>query len=472
MPPAIANQIHGDTAFLAADDPVKNGYGSVSVASNLELTAAAATPQYLRTAASDLNVSAAKGLSLTASAGPLALSSTAQAVTVGGTSATVTTSGKQAFNVGGAFEAQAAGPSYLQTSAGDLELRATGPAAKLYATGVGAVTVGSSADSLYLSASTVGQSVKVQADKFEVAAAANGVLVSTTGELRLNSTADHAYVTAMAGTATVLARDNVVVASNTGDTTVAAYDPAKSVKVLSRSVLIGDSAASTTTIAGNLVVQGATTSVATTNTTVADNLMSLNTAPVAAGRSPGLIFERHATDHGGVAGDSKTAFVYDEAADQFKLGYTDSDTTSSSVAFSRLAHLGVNKLSATTIDVAVFNGPIVSPDISWFTFTLAENSPPQTTVALAGLNKKYGAFDLIVEGGDGNSCGCFRIAKASSADSSFVSMSSVQPGASGELLAFKWPANSHPSFCHSVPRTGGTAALITYRVRYITAIAV
>ena len=45
MPPAIANQIHGDTAFLAADDPVKNGYGSVSVASNLELTAAAATPQ-------------------------------------------------------------------------------------------------------------------------------------------------------------------------------------------------------------------------------------------------------------------------------------------------------------------------------------------------------------------------------------------------------------------------------------------
>ena len=199
MPPAIANQIHGDTAFLAADDPVKNGYGAISVASNVELTAAAATPQYLRTAASDLNVSAAKGLSLTASAGPLALSSTAQAVTVGGTSATVTTSGKQAFNAGGAFEAQAAAPSFLKTSVGDLELRATGPAAKLYATGVGAVTVGSSADSLYLQASTVGQSVKVQADKFEVAAAANGILVSTTGELRLNSTAGSAFVTALPG---------------------------------------------------------------------------------------------------------------------------------------------------------------------------------------------------------------------------------------------------------------------------------
>ena len=51
-------------------------------------------------------------------------------------------------------------------------------------------------------------------------------------------------------------------------------------------------------------------------------------------------------------------------------------------------------------------------------------------------------------------------------------MSSVQPGAGGELLAFKWPANSFPGFCHSTPRTGGTAALITYRVRYITAIAV
>ena len=211
---------------------------------------------------------------------------------------------------------------------------------------------------------------------------------------------------------------------------------------------------------------------AATTTVVLAGRMSLNTAPVAAGRSPGLIFERHATDHGNVVGDTRTAFVYDEAADQFKLGYTDSSADSSSVAFSRLAHLGVNKLSATTIDVQVFNGPIQSPDIAWFTFTLAENSPPQTTVALAGLNKKYGAFDLIVEGGDGNSCGCFRIAKASSADSSFVSMSSAQPGAGGELLSFKWPANTHPSICHAVPRTGGTAALITYRVRYITAIAV
>ena len=472
MPPAIANAIQGDTAFLAADDPVKNGYGAISVASNIELTAAAATPQYLRTAASDLNVSAAKGLSLTASAGPLALSSTAQAVTVGGTSATVTTSGKQAFNAGGAFEAQAAAPSFLKTSAGDLELRATGPAAKLYATGVGAVTVGSSADSLYLQASTVGQSVKVQADKFEVAAAANGILVSTTGELRLNSTAGSAFVTALAGTATVLARDEVIVSSNTGDTTVGAWDPAKSVKVLARSVMIGDGAASTTTVVGNLVVQGATTSVNTTNTTVKDNLLSLNTAPVAAGRSPGLIFERHATDHANVVGDSRTAFVYDEAADQFKLGYTDSDATSSSVVFSRLANLGVNRISASSFDVQVMNNPIVSPDISWFTFALAQNSSPTTVVSLDSLNKKYGAFDLVVEGGDGNSCGCFRIAKASSADSSFVSMSSVQPGAGGELLAFKWPANAFPSFCHSTPRTGGTAALITYRVRYITAIAV
>ena len=342
MPPAIANAIQGDTAFLAADDPVKNGYGAISVASNVELTAAAATPQYLRTAASDLNVSAAKGLSLTASAGPLALSSTAQAVTVGGTSATVTTSGKQAFNAGGAFEVQAAASSFLKTSAGDMDVAATGPAGRLYATGVGAVTVGSSADSLYLSAITVGQSAKVNAAKFEVAAAAGGVLVSTTGELRLASSAGDSFITAMAGGATVLARDSVVVASNTGDTTIAAYNAGKSVKVLANSVMIGDSAASTTTVVGNLVVQGATTSVSTTNTTVKDNLISLNAAPVAAGRSPDLLFERHPTDHANVVGDTRTAFVYDEAADQFKLGYTNSSADSSSVTFSRLANLAAN----------------------------------------------------------------------------------------------------------------------------------
>ena len=105
-------------------------------------------------------MSAAKGLSITTAAGPLALSSTAQAVTLNGTSATFTTSGKQTHAAGGGFEVQAAASSFIKTSAGDMDVAATGPAGRLYATGVGAVTVGSSADSLYLSAITVGQSVK------------------------------------------------------------------------------------------------------------------------------------------------------------------------------------------------------------------------------------------------------------------------------------------------------------------------
>ena len=169
MPPAVANIIHGDTPFLAADDPVKNGYGAISIASNIELTAAAATPQYLRTAASDLNVSAAKSVTLTASNGPLALSSTSQAVTINGPSATTTTTGKQAFSAGGAFEAQAAATSYLQTSAGDLDLRAS--AGNLTVVSSGPNTVSSLGNTLYLQANTVGQSVRVIADKFDVTAA-------------------------------------------------------------------------------------------------------------------------------------------------------------------------------------------------------------------------------------------------------------------------------------------------------------
>ena len=470
MPPAIANQIHGDTAFLAADDPVKNGYGSVSVASNIELTAAAATPQYLRTAASDLNVSAAKGVSVTASAGPLALSSTSQAVTVGGTSATTSTTGKQVISAGGAIEAQAAASSFLRTSAGDLDVRAS--AGNMTVVSSGPNTVSSLDNSLYLSSTTVGQKVRVDADRFEVAAAANGANITATGEMRLASSAGNSYMTAMSGVATVLARDDVTVASNTGDTTVAAYDATKSVKVLGTSVLVGDGATSTTTVAGNLVVNGSTTSVNTVNTTVADNLMSLNTAPVAAGRSPGLIFERHATDHGGVVGDTRTAFVYDEGADDFKLGYTDSDATSSSVVFSRLANFQAHKVTAAQFDVQVLGNPIVSPDINWTSFQLAENSQVQTSVELPVLAKKWGAYDLVVESADGNSCGVWRIAKSSSASSSFVSMSSVQAGNGGELLGFRWAANTYPAFYHAVPRTGGTAALITYRVRYITSIAI
>ncbi len=132
-------------------------------------------------------------------------------MTLNGTRATFTTSGKQAYAAGGAFEVQAAASSFIKTSAGDMELAATGSGRRLYATGVGAVTLGSSADNVFLSAITTDKRVNITADRFEVATSDNSVLVSTTGELRLLlSSAGNSFITAMAGTATILARDSVV----------------------------------------------------------------------------------------------------------------------------------------------------------------------------------------------------------------------------------------------------------------------
>jgi len=68
-------------------------------------------------------------------------------------------------------------------------------------------------------------------------------------------------------------------------------------------------------VTGNLNVNGTTTTVSTTNTTVSDNIMELNTGTSTSGNDIGFIFERGST------GDN-AAIIWDESADKFTMGTT------------------------------------------------------------------------------------------------------------------------------------------------------
>lgn len=78
---------------------------------------------------------------------------------------------------------------------------------------------------------------------------------------------------------------------------------------------VGTSTFNNVTLSGNLIVNGSTTTVSSTNTTLADNLLELNTGAGSNDADSGIIIER------GTTGDN--AFMgWDESSDSFILGTT------------------------------------------------------------------------------------------------------------------------------------------------------
>jgi len=68
-------------------------------------------------------------------------------------------------------------------------------------------------------------------------------------------------------------------------------------------------------VTGDFTVNGTTTTVATTNTTINDNLIELNTGISASSNDAGLIIERGSTGN-------NAAIIWDESADKFAMGTT------------------------------------------------------------------------------------------------------------------------------------------------------
>jgi len=84
---------------------------------------------------------------------------------------------------------------------------------------------------------------------------------------------------------------------------------------LAAPALTGNATAVNLTLSGNLVVNGTTTTVASTNTTIADNLLELNSGASSNANDSGIIIERGST------GDN-AIFAWDESADKFIVGTT------------------------------------------------------------------------------------------------------------------------------------------------------
>jgi hypothetical protein len=133
-----------------------------------------------------------------------------------------------------------------------------------------------------------------------------------TGNVTGNVTGD---VTGNADTATALTTARTIAGQSfdgTGNITIAATDLSDTDQALATSsnVQFGN-----LTLSGNLTVNGSTTTVNSTNTTLDDNLLELNSGATSNANDTGIIMERGST------GDN-AIIAWDESADKFVVGTT------------------------------------------------------------------------------------------------------------------------------------------------------
>ena len=98
------------------------------------------------------------------------------------------------------------------------------------------------------------------------------------------------------------------------------------------------------TIAGNLTVNGTTTTVNSTNTTLDDNLLELNSGATSNANDSGIIIERGSTGNNAI-------FVWDESADSFIVGTTTATASDTGNLSITAAPFAASTISATELDM-------------------------------------------------------------------------------------------------------------------------
>ena len=462
MPPNAGSQVFGDLTLASAANPTRHGKGKLSVPSDVLLTSAADTPQVLKSTLADLSVSSAKNLTVSALAGNLNLVASEYNVTTAAVNATSTLAGKDVVNAALGLEHLGAGSSFVRTSAGALDVAAQ--AGTLTASGYTSAKLSSATGDVFLEATAAGKMINLKAPTLNVDASTVTMLAG--GNYSLTSTT---------GYAATQAANDVRFSSTSGDISATVTDDSKKFLAVAKNVSLGKDITSTTvtnghlTVKGNLTVSGTTTAIDTINMTVKDNLIQLTSAPGLAGRFPGLIMARHATDHLNVVGDASAAFVFDEAVDRFKLGYTGDSAESGTLALSRAADLQVEKLYCSDVVASNFRATSITVPGSFATKEFSINGNSLVAVIPEPTLAHYGSYDMIVVGPDGGSHGSWRISKSASASASFVSIgAAIQGETQDELISVDWPANSPPVFKHAITKTNADIAPILYKLRYLT----
>lgn len=208
-----------------------------------------------------------------------------------------------------------------------------------------------------------------------------------------------------------------------------------------------------TTINGDLIVQGSSTNVESTNVLLKDNLMILNGGGDAISRDAGVMFNRPGVDV------DNTTFFWDTADNRFKFAFTDKDHTVSDVAVKSLCDVEFKTLYASSIE---------SASNKTITIELVDNRTDEF-IEFTGL-KSRGVYHFQIESlVDGGAVLDYKICKSKSSLDAFTTHGVHQSAFdSNEEVYLKWDAGQAPAIHHKTAKTGGTGAKLQYKVKYTT----
>ena len=193
---------------------------------------------------------------------------------------------------------------------------------------------------------------------------------------------------------------------------------------------------------GNLTVDG--------QVVLKDNLVTINNDPVTAGRDPGFILKRHATD-----GAQSAHIHFNEAADEFRLGYCTNVGNEANVIHTSYANLHCNSL---TLETGGLCNTIPQT-------LLVSDTANITTTILANFQR--GIMEIMVQSDSVNGANAyFVLNKRAVFDSGTIVTHTSITSTTNETLSVQWLPVRFPEIFHTVSKTGNTGANITYKTYY------
>tara|TARA_R100001460_G_scaffold6076_2_gene16209 strand:+ start:5157 stop:7628 length:2472 start_codon:yes stop_codon:yes gene_type:complete len=149
------------------------------------------------------------------------------------------------------------------------------------------------------------------------------------------------------------------------------------------------------TVTGNLTVNGDTTTVSTSNTTVEDNLLELNSGASSNANDSGIIIERGST------GDN-AVMLWDESADKFAFGTTTATADSTGNISYTAAGLTLGSVDVDNINV---NGNAITSTDTNGNITITPNGTGEVDISKVDIDS--GAIDGTTIGANSAAAGTF-----------------------------------------------------------------